>query len=232
MRGLSVEETLLFKFPRITPAHAGTIFSALKFELRTWDHPRACGDYLSWLFFILLRLGSPPRMRGLCEYPWRTIFRAGITPAHAGTIFFVLNPPLVILGSPPRMRGLSFCKSDIFQGVGITPAHAGTIAFGFLGRLYLRDHPRACGDYRKAKFNGGSVPGSPPRMRGLFHSFSIYVYRGGITPAHAGTIIGDEFIVSSTRDHPRACGDYHFAKVTFSKVLGSPPRMRGLFRSL
>ena len=51
------------KVGRITPAHAGRIFSRNKYLFQTGDHPRACGKNKEPLYARIVRQGSPPRMR-------------------------------------------------------------------------------------------------------------------------------------------------------------------------
>ena len=48
----------------ITPAYAGKSCVFVFFCVLKWDHPRVCGEKLLVLPLVLLRRGSPPRMRG------------------------------------------------------------------------------------------------------------------------------------------------------------------------
>ena len=48
----------------ITPACAGKSHFAGNYHHGEWDHPRVCGEKPIWLPFLLVRLGSPPRVRG------------------------------------------------------------------------------------------------------------------------------------------------------------------------
>ena len=50
--------------------------------------------------------------------------------------------------------------------------------------------------------------GSPPRVRGLPDDEIERAVKAGITPACAGTTIGQTWKSSAKRDHPRVCGDY------------------------
>ena len=65
-------------------------------------------------------------------------------------------------------------------------------------------------------------------MRGLWGPICEDIKQMRITPAHAGTIYTDGVAVKTSRDHPRACGDYIFTGQTEPLRKGSPPRMRGL----
>ena len=75
------------------------------------------------------------------------------------------------------------------------------------GYLYVKDHPRGCGE------NGITAPalvfvvGSPPRMRGKRHTTLLYRSFDGITPADAGKTVTYLHDVESAKDHPRGCGE-------------------------
>ena len=65
MRGIpadNVEEVGGFG---ITPAHAGNTQAAKKIIDKSWDHPRACGEYMLAASWLIVVMGSPPRMRGI-----------------------------------------------------------------------------------------------------------------------------------------------------------------------
>ena len=68
----------------ITPAHAGKSHSADARQCSAWDHPRACGEKSFGRRAPMLRVGSPPRMRGKARRVIHDLSRVGITPAHAG----------------------------------------------------------------------------------------------------------------------------------------------------
>ena len=69
---------------RITPAYAGKRVSLRTVLLRSWDHPRVCGEKARAYAMIYNEWGSPPRMRGKVHVrPTRSLQR-GITPAYAG----------------------------------------------------------------------------------------------------------------------------------------------------
>ena len=65
-------------------------------------------------------------------------------------------------------------------------------------------------------------------MRGILKSIKSLSLSEGITPAHAGNT---QILSSSgpaSRDHPRACGEYIPLYLSLCRILGSPPRMRGI----
>ena len=127
------------------------------------------------------------------------------------------------------MRGLLYSKALVNFRCRITPAHAGTIYKKSRLKSRRWDHPRACGDYVEKIISLITAIGSPPRMRGLYATCAIPPFLKGITPAHAGTILRAFAQVVCNRDHPRACGDYSLTHLPSLSVLGSPPRMRGLW---
>ena len=110
------------------------------------------------------------------------------------------------------MRGIQSWQCRQAVRLHITPAHAGNTGCSRRPRRSLRDHPRACGEYR---FHG-------PRCRS----------RPGITPAHAGNTRCRCRRLACTRDHPRACGEYQPGQVVVQPLQGSPPRMRGILLSM
>ena len=84
------------------------------------------------------------------------------------------------------MRGILGMISCIVHCMGITPAHAGNTVIGQFFVNFEQDHPRACGEYRSAVRKQNSLPGSPPRMRGILGNPALFTVPAGITPAHAG----------------------------------------------
>ena len=84
------------------------------------------------------------------------------------------KPPLEetgnpVQGSPPRMRGKDGVNDSAQAVTGITPACAGKRVER--SRRYARygDHPRVCGEKSTTSEDAGSLPGSPPRVRGKAH---------------------------------------------------------------
>ena len=112
-------------------------------------------------------------------------------------------------------------------GFGITPAYAGKSAFSLLMTGQPKDHPRVCGEKKKGRDQAASNSGSPPRMRGKAPPESGMGLRAGITPAYAGKSSFRRWPSSSSRDHPRVCGEKCCCRSHTSPAWGSPPRMRG-----
>ena len=69
---------------RITPAYAGKRWVRVPVRLKTWDHPRVCGEKARPCIAPPPRRGSPPRMRGKGHYIKADYTPVGITPAYAG----------------------------------------------------------------------------------------------------------------------------------------------------
>ena len=126
MRGIQMDETTMYNFDRIIPAHAGNTGRVGADRQESKDHPRSCGEYWSSLAPLLSHLGSSPLMRGILRCLARSRCRNRIIPAHAGNtlppshIYLLLRdhprscgeyPPITpilsrYLGSSPLMRGI------------------------------------------------------------------------------------------------------------------------------
>ena len=164
MRGKDQGYNLSPIMVRITPAHAGKrqpIYlkcivthagkSAIRFygDFSGKDPPRPCGEKLFFVIIIVIRIGSPPPMRGKgFEFTYRVV-RIRITPAHAGKRSSASScqthhpdhprpcgekqiPSLIRCnaeGSPPPMRGKAAPYPVVVVATGITPAHAGKSHF-------------------------------------------------------------------------------------------------------
>ena len=68
----------------ITPACAGKRCERLQKLVRNEDHPRVCGEKCAGIVALLIKVGSPPRVRGKDNRPAEEIAADGITPACAG----------------------------------------------------------------------------------------------------------------------------------------------------
>ena len=166
MRGKDGETIWHAAYFGITPAYAGKSRLMISSMLRTWDHPRVCGEKRIPAIPPMLPMGSPPRMRGKVHDLTEVSTSAGITPAYAGkssgfTICQLVKQdhprvcgekgdlvPIYLdeVGSPPRMRGKAFQVGN-----------AGSIP---------GDHPRVCGEKSLQVVLPSGIGGSPPRMRG------------------------------------------------------------------
>ena len=166
MRGKVPDLTKAAGQAGITPAHAGKSRPLGVGRVRSWDHPRVCGEKASLNARIAVPSGSPPRMRGKDSLRNESAPLVGITPAYAGKS---RRPPrccpaawdhprvcgeklrtavfgLPLMGSPPHMRGKAAVQGWMRATERITPACAGKrrIAAKLQGRS--GDHPRMCGE--------------------------------------------------------------------------------------
>ena len=69
---------------RIIPARAGFTCTGGIPGFAVWDHPRACGVYLSSAADGATKAGSSPRVRGLQIPHAHEVTRRRIIPARAG----------------------------------------------------------------------------------------------------------------------------------------------------
>ena len=90
-------------------------------------------------------------------------------------------------------------------------------------------HPRVCGEYSIFIPRFDYFSGSPPRMRGIYfyRSNAHRYYR--FTPAYAGNIAFSSWVEVLSRVHPRVCGEYCRLRGYNNDIVGSPPRMRGIY---
>ena len=135
-------------------------------------------------------------------------------------------------GSSPRMRGTP--KATIFyhRTAGIIPAYAGNTNLQGIGIAQWRDHPRVCGEHRRFPQHCPYRWGSSPRMRGTRRPLAGQNKSTGIIPAYAGNTLDLLRPYSTTRDHPRVCGEHVCIEYARCFRTGSSPRMRGTPRAV
>ena len=140
---------------RITPACAGNRVKNRTFIGINPDHPRVCGEQRQLCVLALVKVGSPPRVRGTGAVVDARIHGLGITPACAGNRLYgwawtcrAKYHPRVCgeqaaaaeeivsgEGSPPRVRGTDTIHGASSLPWRITPACAGNSSrYGRLGR--------------------------------------------------------------------------------------------------
>ena len=130
-------------------------------------------------------------------------------------------------GSPPRVRGKLSTAAPGTPDTRITPACAGKTHIAISALLDSWDHPRVCGENASLACPFSLSEGSPPRVRGKPPPVTPYRAGDGITPACAGKTHSRRSATSSSRDHPRVCGENCTNRATVSICQGSPPRVRG-----
>ena len=206
-----------------------------------------CGEKRQGNMNKEVKVGSPPRMRGKVIGGFGVLVQIGITPACAGKSALCVNggarsrdhPRMcgektarefityLIQGSPPRMRGRVPARRAGCRTKGITPAYAGKRRTTRTSGARYRDHPRVCGEEPTGCYNCGSLPGSPPRMRGRAEAKEADRLAARITPAYAGKRVFPGTHIPPVWDHPRVCGEEGPISSQRGPWLGSPPRMRG-----
>ena len=87
VRGKALLFCLSNLLPRITPACAGKSSLTSGYIPARGDHPRVCGEKLSFGTSKINRIGSPPRVRGKDHDDDRRKSTVRITPACAGKSF-------------------------------------------------------------------------------------------------------------------------------------------------
>ena len=125
MRGKVPPPELLPVGLGITPAYAGKSANKHETHFLVKDHPRVCGEKSSRGRDDLLKLGSPPRMRGKDLDDWTDPSAPGITPAYAGKSDAACIHGAVV-GDHPRVCGEKW-PAALYEEMerGITPAYAG-----------------------------------------------------------------------------------------------------------
>ena len=232
---------------RITPAYAGKSHSDYHGGSQRQDHPRLCGEKISFRLTLYKRSGSPPPMRGKVITFFLLSVKIRITPAYAGkSRNFRLSsasqrdhprlcgektrphtPWQRMLGSPPPMRGKVADKIAHIIRQGITPAYAGKSQSANDVCSHLKDHPRLCGEKVLASTVMACDRGSPPPMRGKVVNVIGVVLVTRITPAYAGKSTKKCCCCCVSEDHPRLCGEKFIFRIFCTRLLGSPPPMRG-----
>ena len=110
---------------RITPAHAGKRMEVYHSCLIGEDHPRPCGEKLTFCLVATSFYGITPAHAGKSfQRSWRQ-FVSEDHPRPCGEKSVVNLRPASMSGSPPPMRGKGLPAYTVRYRRGITPAHAG-----------------------------------------------------------------------------------------------------------
>ena len=132
----------------------------------------------------------------------------------------------------PHVRGKDTRRQRDDSVRGITPACAGKSWRPVLGLKCSRDHPRVCGEKGWVYYRTPAELGSPPRVRGKECGKARRAGAEGITPACAGKSRRWPLRSAPAWDHPRVCGEKRISCFCASRMVGSPPRVRGKVRGL
>ena len=133
----------------------------------------------------------------------------------------------MMFGSSPLVRGQPFDGLGAGGGLRIIPARAGPTHGRWKAPSATTDHPRSCGANREGVYDGFSVGGSSPLVRGQHTELTTGDIDRRIIPARAGPTTLSMPGCRSNQDHPRSCGaneDEHGLLIT---AKGSSPLVRG-----
>ena len=125
------------------------------------------------------------------------------------------------------MRGAAVLYYIYFVRNGIIPARAGSRTRTATPSCPTRDHPRACGEQLAGGIAALTRLGSSPRVRGAGQGAKAPRHLLGIIPARAGSRRSAVTSATSSRDHPRACGEQGLSLPRIARQKGSSPRVWG-----
>ena len=131
----------------IIPAYAGSTLPLQIWAVRSWDHPRVCGEHGGWAGTSRSSRGSSPRMRGARVSVFHVQAKNRDHPRVCGEHS---RPPVASRsgsGSSPRMRGAQRGKLCKHVLCGIIPAYAGSTRPAPSACSRRGDHPRVCGEH-------------------------------------------------------------------------------------
>ncbi len=189
------------------PAGAGSSLRKTGSRMRSWDHPRGCGEQTLTLSDAAACKGPSPRVRGAVPRAARRRRRGGTIPAGAGS-----SPPRAVAGPScrdhprgcgeqsrvsrassasagpsPRVRGAVELGPQPRRAVGTIPAGAGSSSTPTVGSTCRRDHPRGCGEQDQGFERFVQGEGPSPRVRGAADQVAAYPAGDGTIPAGAGS---------------------------------------------
>ena len=211
------------------------------------DHPRVCGEHFHDPYTGRTMRESSPRVRGTPFGCVLLAVGAGIIPACAGNTRTPRGfrtgrrdhprvcgehldggfAPRRCGGSSPRVRGTRSAPRMPLRCTGIIPACAGNTRKARPKPHAGRDHPRVCGEHSGEGGEPEPKSGSSPRVRGTLRDGLGSCLHAGIIPACAGNTAYVLSAFSSSRDHPRVCGEHELPELRQAAIRGSSPRVRG-----
>ena len=171
---------------RFIPACAGNRRLWRSGVISATVHPRVCGEQKPRKRRAADPSGSSPRVRGTVVFPFLVQFAARFIPACAGNrhqravistssavhprvcgeqekeLKVRKRPP----GSSPRVRGTVDHIAAPPVGGRFIPACAGNRFSSDSLAPRISVHPRVCGEQAKSGYDGGTMNGSSPRVRG------------------------------------------------------------------
>ena len=127
------------------------------------------------------------------------------------------------------MRGILPVSSTRTSIRRFNPAYAGNMSACQVCQLPEQVQPRVCGEYYNKFHVYTPFPGSTPRMRGISAAVHREETDNRFNPAYAGNIDCSTYAIHIFQVQPRVCGEYSTMKIPSGSVLGSTPRMRGIY---
>jgi len=191
------------------------------------DHPHACGEKCDTSRHFFLVSGSSPRVWGKVDTPCLAHRPLRIIPTRVGKRRYFLIPRLLPpdhphacgekvniefrrplpLGSSPRVWGKENSGDRYLYGARIIPTRVGKRTHPSNPLVQGADHPHACGE----KFSGlllfVSLSGSSPRVWGKGIRLLMHPDCLRIIPTRVGKSFPRGLWISSSTDHPHACGE-------------------------
>ena len=176
-------------------------------------------------------MGSSPRVRGKLGVGTES-FRPGLAhPRVCGENQLWMSSSGLPVGSSPRVRGKLLGPGVEDAEIGLIPACAGKTRRG-RGPWWCRwAHPRVCGENVIAEEAQVDAAGSSPRVRGKLPAHELNAAGQRLIPACAGKTAFTTSRWSSSRAHPRVCGENSRLARDIDIPLGSSPRVRGKRRT-
>ena len=231
----------------LIPACAGKTSPCRGGCARTRAHPRVCGENPEGGSHVRERAGSSPRVRGKprgrlpCSRTRRLIPAcAGKTSRGAGPRRGRSAHPRVCgenwsqlieyglsAGSSPRVRGKPSGRSPGWRPPRLIPACAGKTLEDVPDDRCPGAHPRVCGENGLAYGTPVLRLGSSPRVRGKHRAGLPHRLPRGLIPACAGKTPRRAPTSTSSRAHPRVCGENLGVIHAPGRARGSSPRVRG-----
>ena len=132
-----------------------------------------------------------------------------------------------LCGSSPRVRGKPIELAGTVYPARLIPACAGKTRQQMLPYMWIRAHPRVCGENSSWEAESVCAAGSSPRVRGKLYDRWRASHDRRLIPACAGKTSWMQAATKSGKAHPRVCGENARAKPGKPSTAGSSPRVRG-----
>ena len=130
-------------------------------------------------------------------------------------------------GSSPRVRGKPARSAPGRLQRGLIPARAGKTSTNASSPRRAEAHPRACGENYYFAIASHAILGSSPRVRGKPQRVRESVRDVRLIPARAGKTSTRRRGSTSSRAHPRACGENDHHRRAADPHLGLIPARAG-----